>query len=123
MYVCNYLFYLLQINVMRECCKEFGTLKAILPIVLVTPLWNRWKLFEIATSYDLYLKKSFSEINHKLYKWLFNFHINFNKYCELVPVNLIIICNDYLNDGVDSNNLFPPFLAYLYSSKNAVIFF
>lgn len=86
---------------MRECCKEFGILKVILFIVLVMSFWNRWKLFEIVIFYDLYLKKLFLEINYKLYKWFFNFYINFNKYCELVFVNLIIICNDYLNDGVD----------------------
>lgn len=86
---------------MRECCKEFGILKVILFIVLVMLFWNRWKLFEIVIFYDLYLKKLFLEINYKLYKWFFNFYINFNKYCELVFVNLIIICNDYLNDGVD----------------------
>lgn len=86
---------------MRECCKEFGILKVILFIVLVMLFWNWWKLFEIVIFYDLYLKKLFLEINYKLYKWFFNFFINFNKYCELVFVNLNIICNDYLNDGVD----------------------
>jgi len=45
--------YLCQIYVMWDALLEYFTFKAIRTIILVSKVWNRWKLFEISTTYDL----------------------------------------------------------------------
>ena len=59
--------YLRNIDMMRKCQKESFTLEAVAAIIVISHVRNRWKLFEVSTSYDLKLQKSYKLHYHDLH--------------------------------------------------------